>query len=177
MGSSAEEGGAARAVLPSEPFGVALQASAVAMPALLRLEVLSSSEFGHQFRSELQRGSAKTTSPLKHFPIWSWTWKKKAVIFFFPLDRLCTFLRLKKNSHNKVKGSTWSPRTLSCGITTGQYYPDIIQTVSFYGHVHCWMFIFVFLYSYFKKKIIILHQIIHKVADALLWGDTRGQCV
>lgn len=92
------------------------------MSAVLRLEVLPSSESGHQFRPELQRGKTTPAVGGKDFPLGHYAWKKGWHLFF-SFDRLCTSLHLKKNSRRKVKGSTWSPVILSCGITTGQYYP------------------------------------------------------
>lgn len=58
MGRPSEEGGAACSVVPTESSGLKLQTSTVAVPAFLRLEALSSSEYGYQLLSELQRGNA-----------------------------------------------------------------------------------------------------------------------
>lgn len=70
----------------------------------------------------------------------------------FSFDRLSMFLHLKKNSRLRVKGSTWSPPILSCGITTGKYYPYKDTKVSFYGHVRYWMFIFLFCFYYYSSS-------------------------
>lgn len=62
VGRTTEEGGAACGVLPAASPDDALQTSPVAVSALLRLEALSPSKHGRQFRSELQRGTKDLSS-------------------------------------------------------------------------------------------------------------------
>lgn len=119
MGRAAEEGWAARSIVPAESSYLTLQASAVAVSALLDLEALSSSESGRQFRSGLQRGSTMTASSVSVSPVCVWGEHADPC---FSFHRLSTFLHLKRKNRPWVRGSTWLPVTLSCGITTGQYH-------------------------------------------------------
>lgn len=63
---------------------------------------------------------------------------------FLSVDRPSMFLHLKKNSRLRVKGSTWSPVTLSCGITTGKCYLYHLSKGNIHGHVHQWKYVLFF---------------------------------
>lgn len=57
VGGTTDKGGTAGSVVQVQSFDLSVQASALAVPAFVRLESVSSSEYGHQFCSGLQRGN------------------------------------------------------------------------------------------------------------------------
>lgn len=96
------------------------------MPAFVRLESLSSSEYGHRFRSALQRGNVWLRQRCPYFILCV---ARKILISVHLSIRLSMFLHWKKKARSRVKGSTWLPVTASCGTTTGKIKPVFEATV------------------------------------------------
>lgn len=137
VGRTNKQGWAAGSVIQVEAFGHSVQASPLAVPAVICLEALSSSEYGHQFCSDLQRGNAwlhqgSTPSTLCTVVIWTCVWELRFWFLFYFFMRLSMFLHLKKKTRPRVKGSTWLLVILSCGTTTGKLKSVFEATKVFY---------------------------------------------
>lgn len=99
-------------------------------------------------------------------------WREHCWVLCLSFSRMCMFLHLKKKRRLQVKGFSWLPATLSCGITTGKYQLLLALT---WGASY---FVFSKKYRWCSSlDLNFFFQNLHPVFDALLWGDTRRRCL